>query len=150
VTKRIAVDRLARWDARPTGDHGDRFLPLPVDRTIELRFDLGDDWDGAIELEPDLTGARVKPVVHVAEAVVERFDRNGLKDRILEAGATYCKAPVVHVVRTVVKRDDRHDVELSLEESIRVFAEETRPADAGEKVVFAVEIAREADGGERE
>jgi hypothetical protein len=50
----------------------------------------------------------------------------------------------------VVKRDDRHDVELSLEESIRVFAEETRPADVGEKVAFAVEIAREADGGEKE
>lgn len=151
-TKRIAVDvehHLARWGAVREGE--DRFLPLPVDRTIELRFEFGADWDGTIDLDlAALAGARVKPVVFVAEEVAERFDRDGLRNRILAAGVVYCRAPLVHVARKVTRRDERHAVEAPLEESIRIFAEETTPPDVDAKVAFAVELAREADAGEKE
>jgi hypothetical protein len=149
-TKRVAVEHhLARWGGVREGK--DTFLPLPVDRTIELRFELDEDWDGAIDLDPEaLAGARVKPIVFVAGAVVDRFDRDDLRLRIIHAGAIYCRAPLVHVVRTVVRRDERHAVEVPLEESLRMFAEETSPAGADRKVAFAAGLARAADGGERE
>lgn len=142
---------LARWDAVREADVDAYFLALPVDRTIELRFDFGEDWDGSIDLDlPRLAGARVKPVVYVSDAVVDRFDREALRHRILSAGAAYCRASLVHVVRRVARRDVRHDVALTLEESVRVFAEETAPSAVEEKVVFAVALAREADSGEKE
>lgn len=152
--KRLKVNaqhQLARWGAIEVGFCGDRFLPLPVDRTLELKFEFGADWDGTIDLDLEkLAGSRVKPVVFVVEEAVERFDRDSLKLRILHAGAVYCRAPLVHVIRRTVKRDERHAVEVPLEESIRIFAEETNPADADKKVTFAAEVAREADGGEKE
>lgn len=126
------------------------FLPLPVDRTLELRFDLGDEFDGTLDLDVDVEGARVKPVVFVPEGKVDLLDREEIQRALLAAGAKYVKVPVVHVVRTVAHRDERHDVEISLEESIRIFAEETKPRDVDEKVAFAAALARESDAGARE
>lgn len=127
----------------------ENFLPLPVDRTLELRWDLGNGFpaDGEPEI-PDVAGARVKLVIFVAEESVMHLDRDGLRDRILSAGAKYCKAPVVHVVRKAEHRDARHAVDVPLEESLRLFAEETKPREAEDKVEFAAGLAREADAGE--
>jgi hypothetical protein len=131
----------------------ENFLPLPVDRTLELRIELGEDFDGDLDLllvDVDVRDARVKPVVFVPEERVDLLDRETLRERILAIGAKYCKAPVVHVVRKVVRRDVRHDAEIPLEDSLRIFAEETKPRDTEEKIAFAAELAREADAGEME
>lgn len=126
------------------------FLPLPVDRTIELRWDFTRaDLETEIPIS-DVTGARVKPVVYVAEDALDLFDREELRERIIAAGAKYVKAPTVHVVRGTTYRDERHDVEIPLEESLRLFSEETSPRDSAEKIAFAAELAREADAGEKE
>lgn len=126
----------------------ENFLPLPVDRALELRFDVGEVPE---ELEiPDVVDARVKPVVYVEEGGLETFDAEKLRQVLLEAGAKYVKSPIVHVVRKVVRRDERHDVEIPLEFSLELFAEETRPREAEEKVAFAAALAREADAGEKE
>lgn len=121
-------------------------LPLPIDRTLEIRWDVGDDLSAL----PDVAGARVKPVVFVREEDAAALDLVDLRNRILGAGAVYCRAPIVHVVRSEVKRDARHAADVPLEESLRIFAEETRPEDAGAKVEFAAGLAREADAGEEE
>jgi len=126
------------------------FLPLPVEPTLEIRFELDEAWDGAWRLPAAVSGARVKPVVSVPEARAEAVDRAALRRAVLEAGAVYCKLPEVHVRRREVRRDERHDVELPLEESLRIFAEETRPRDAERFVEFAAALAREADAGESE
>lgn len=126
------------------------FLPLPAEPTREVRFNLDDDWDGTWSLNSDVSGARVKPVVSVPEGSAEAVDRAALRKLILDAGAVYCKQPEVHVRRREVRRDARHDVELSLEDSLRIFAEETQPRDAERFVKFAAAIAREADSGETE
>jgi hypothetical protein len=131
----------------------ENFIPLPVDRTIEVRLELAENFDGDLDLlltDLDFRDARVKPVLFVPEAVVDLLSRDALRESILQAGALYCRTPIVHVVRTVVHRDERHDVEIPLEESLRIFAEETKPRDADGKVSFAAELAREADAGERE
>ena len=127
---------------------GDRFLPLPAEPTRELRWDLPEDWDGAIPVDADLVrGARVKPVVTVPEARLAALDPEALRARILELGATYCKAPLVHVLRKRTARDERHATELPLEDSLAIFAEETRVRDPEEAVRFAAALAREADAG---
>ncbi len=132
----------------PTKIPGNRFVELPVDRALELRFDLDLAFDGAFRL-PDVAGARVKVVVYVPEDVADLVDRVSLRNQIEEAGAIYVKDPVVHVIRSEVRRDARHEADLSLEESIAIFAAETSPRDAENKVAFAVALAREADGGEK-
>ena len=142
---------LERWAAEPTEVPGQHFVPLPVDRTIELRFELGEDWDGNLVFSKgDVEGARVKPVVFVAEERADLVDRDAIRATLEELGAVYVRAPLVHVVRKVVRRDERHAVEIPLEDSIELFAEETKPRDAAEKVAFAVALAREADAGEKE
>lgn len=124
------------------------FLPLPAEPTRELVLELGDDWDGAWEFDPEVVrGARVKPVVYVPEGRLALLDRDALRKAIVEAGATYCRTPTIHVSRLREKRDARHDAELPLEESLRIFGEETRARDLAEKVAFAAELAREADAG---
>jgi hypothetical protein len=123
--------------------------PLPVDRTVELRFELGLDWDGEFDLDSEvIRGARVKPVVFVDEEKADLVDRDAMKEMISSLGAIYVRTPAVHVIRKRVKRDERHDVEIPLEESLRLFAEETRPEDAEEKIDYAVALAREADAGD--
>jgi hypothetical protein len=171
-TKRVRRKRLAppRSDADPygrwTGGIASRssyptpatggylenhFLPLPVDRTIELRWDLSEDFDGVLPVDPkEVDGARVKPVIYVPEEKADLVDRDGLRSDLLGMGAVYCKAPTVHVVRKKVQRDDRHAVEVPLEESLRMFAEETNPRDPDARVEFAATLAREADAGAEE
>jgi hypothetical protein len=143
---------LERWGGTPTDVPGHHFVPLPADRTIELRFELGEDWDGGFEPAdfPDVLGARVKPVLFVAEERADLVDREAIRATLEELGAIYVRAPLVHVVRKVVRRDERHDVEIPLEESIGLFAEETKPRDAEAKVAFALELAREADAEDEE
>lgn len=140
---------LERFEARATEVPGHHFVPTPADRTVEVRVELGEDWEGGIEF-PDVRGARVKPVIFVAEERADLVDREAIRTVLEELGAVYVRTPLVHVVRKVVRRDERHAVDLPLEESIRLFAEETTPRDAGEKIAFALELAREADAGEKE
>ncbi len=123
----------------------ENFLPLPVDRTIELRLEFGEDLG-----DVDVEGARVKPILLVPEEKADLVDREGLRSKLMEKGAVYVKAPIVHVVRRAVKRDERHDADVPLEESLRLFAGETKPRDAEEKVAYAVALAREADAAEGE
>ena len=140
---------LERWEATPTDVPGHHFVPLPVERTIEIRFELDEDWNGDLEF-PDVVGARVKPVIFVAEERANLVDRDAIRSTLEELGAIYVRTPLVHVVRKVVRRDERHDVEIPLEDSIELFAEETKPRDAEAKIAFAVALAREADAGEKE
>lgn len=127
-----------------------RFVSLPVEPTRELRFELDANWDGRWPIQPTLVaGARIKPVVFVPEAIAANVDKFGLKAEFEALGATYVKTPHVHVVREKTTRDARHAVDLPLEESLRIFAEETRTSDLA-KVAFAAAIAREADAGVRE
>lgn len=115
-------------------------LPLPVDRTLELRWDALPDGD-----LPDVAGARVKPVLFLDEVESTTFDRGAFKERLREAGAVYVKAPVVHVLRRRSARDDRHAADVPLEESLRMFAQETHCG--VDHVEFAAALAREADAG---
>lgn len=123
-------------------------LPLPVDRLVEVVYQLDRDFDGVFEVPPSVEGARVKPVVYVPEEKLELVRKDELRELLLRAGAVYVKAPTVHVIRKRRRRDERHDVELDLEASLAIFAEETG-ADAA-KVEFAAALAREADAGEVE
>lgn len=126
-------------------------VDLPVDRMLELVWDLGDDFDGTFPVSAeDVSGARVKPVVFCPEEKLELVDKAALRDALLDAGAVYVKAPTVHVVRKKERRDERHDVELELEASLELFAEETRVRDPEGKIAFAAELAREADAGATE
>ncbi len=127
-----------------------RFVNYNAQPTRELRWELRSDWDGEFRVRKgDVKGARIKPVILIPEEAVSFLDRHAIRQKILDFGAVYCKVPIVHVLRERVKRDDRHRVELSLEESLRIFAEETRPEDPEGKVKFAAALAREADSGER-
>lgn len=133
----------------------ENFLPLPVDRLLELRWELGEDFAGEYalderSLEAIKAGARVKPVIFVPESKLELVDREAVRTWLLELGAKYVRAPLIHVARRTTRRDARHDVEIPLEESIRIFADETRPRDKVAKRVFAAALAREADAGARE
>lgn len=126
----------------------EEFIPLPVDRLLEL----ASDWvDGRLDLDlralPALRGATVKLTVRVPEEQLAEFDREGLRAAVLAAGAAACRAPTVHVIRREERRDARHAAELPLEDSLRIFAEEVRAPDAGERVAFAAALAREADAG---
>lgn len=139
---------------KKVGDSGrfvvrNKFVDYGAQPTRELRWELRSDWDGEFLVpSKDVKGARIKPVILIPEEVVNLLDRHALKQRILDLGAVYCKVPIVHVLRNRVKRDERHRVELSLEESLGIFADETRPKDSEGKVKFAVSLAREADSGE--
>ena len=124
----------------------ERFVELPVDRHVELLLDFAEDPDLAID-EGLVRGARVKPVVVIPEEKLETFDRDALREAVLAAGAEYCRAPEVRVVRKRTKRDERHSADVPLEESLRIFAAETRARDSDAKVAFAAELAREADAG---
>lgn len=126
----------------------EEFLPLPVDRPLELVWDLDADWDGTLAL-PDVTGARVKCVLRVVEERAALADPAALRRRVLEAGAVFCKTPEVVVLRRRELRDERHAVDLPLEESLRLFAAETLVPDPEAKVAFAAALAREADAGVR-
>jgi len=128
----------------------EQFIPLPVTRVVELSIDLMEDWDGSldsIDLPPDAKGASVKPLVHISEDRLAELDRTALMKRILAFGASACRLPVVQVSRRREKRDERHASELSLEESLTIFAEEVRSPEPEERVAFAVALAREADAG---
>lgn len=141
VTK---VEELRRFSVR------NKFVDYGAQPTRELRWELSPDWNGDLQIsKKDVKGARIKPVILIPEEVVNLLDRHALKKIILDLGAVYCKVPIVHVLKKRAKRDDRHRVELSLEESLKLFAEETRPEDPEEKVKFAAALAREADSGER-
>lgn len=122
-------------------------VPLPVERTLELTFEFDAAWDGALPDFGDVDGARVKPVLFVPEELTDLVDREAWRDALLEAGATYVKTPTVHVVRRRTKRDERHAAQLSLEESLRIFAEETGGAPK-ERIEFAAALARDADAGD--
>jgi len=129
----------------------ERFLEVGADRTIELRWELEASWDGRFRVDPEeVAGARVKPVILVPEELVEHVARHELRQTILDAGAVYCKVPTVQVIRRKVTRDARHHVDLPLEDSLRLFAEEVTAEDAEEKVKFAATLAREADAGVKE
>ena len=128
----------------------ERFLPLPVDRHVELTFEFPETIDLAVFDSNVVVGARVKPIVIVSEEKLETLDREAIRRAILEKGAVHCRAPEVRVVRRKVKRDERHAADVPLEESLRIFAEETRARNAEWKVGFAAELAREADAGARE
>lgn len=128
--------------AEEVGD-GEYFVPLPVDPTIEVAVRM--DLETEFEIPRDVRGARVKLVVYVPEARAAEVDRGALRAKLLDAGAVYARDPVVHVVRDEAKRDERHAVDVPLEESVRIFADETRPERAEEKIAFALELAREAD-----
>ncbi len=128
-----------------------RFLKLNADKTREVVFELSSDWNGVFFIDPKLIkGARIKPVVFVPEELSAQVDRHVLRQAILDAGAIYCKVPTVHISRKKVTRDERHDVTLTLEESLNIFAEETNPTDAPNLISFAAKIARQADEGESE
>jgi len=128
----------------------DRFIETGADPTLEVRWELDTGWNGRFAIPESVAGARVKPVVYVSEELSDQVDRHGLRTEILEAGAIYCKVPTVHVARRKVKRDARHEVELTIEESLRLFAEETKPSDPKGLVKFAAKLARAADSGDRE
>lgn len=131
----------------------EEFIPLPVTPAVELSFDLGEDWDGRLSslgLPEAVRGAAVKLVLRVAEERLGELDREGFRAAVLAAGAESCRAPVVHVTRKREARDDRHAAELTLEDSLRIFAEEVRAPDAAERVAFAAALAREADAGAEE
>ena len=156
LAKKRATVRVTGMDLRtraeiktssPGVEH--RFLDVSADPTIEVRFEIPASWDGRFPLNPEaLTGTRVKPVVLVPEELASEVDRHALRQEILEAGAVYCKVPIVQVARRKVKRDARHAVELPLEESLRLFAAETRTEDPETVVEFAAALAREADAEE--
>ena len=155
LVKVTGMTRRPRAEMKVTHGRGEpvenRFLEYGAQPTREIRWELPPDWDGDLPLDPDvIDGSRIKPVVLVPDNVADQLDRHALRQRILDLGATYCKVPVVHVLRERVARDERHRTELSLEESLEIFAEETRPPDAEAKVAFAAELAREADAGEKE
>jgi len=131
----------------------EEFLPLPATPAVELAFDLDEDWDGRLEslgLPDAVVGAAVKLVLRVAEERLAELDREGFRAAVLAAGADSCRAPVVHVTRKREARDDRHAAELTLEDSLSIFAEEVRAPDAGARVAFAAALAREADAGVEE
>jgi hypothetical protein len=128
-----------------------RFVKLGADATREVIFELSSDWDGMFCIDPKIMkGARIKPVVFVPEEIVAQVDRHALRQSIIEAGAVYCKVPTVHISRKKITRDERHDVSLSLEESLEIFAEETSPEDADKLISFAAKVARDADEGDEE
>lgn len=128
-----------------------RFFKLGADATREVVFELSSDWNGVFDIDPELmNGARIKPVVFVPEEIAAQVDMHALRQVIIEAGAIYCKVPTIHVARKKVTRDERHDVTLSLEESLEIFAEETNPTDADKLISFAAKVARDADEGEEE
>lgn len=142
VTK---IDDLGRFAVR------NKFVDYRAQPIREICWKIPSDWNGEIwVVERDVKGARIKPVILIPEEVVNLLDRHAVRQKILDFGAVYCKVPIVHVLRKRTKRDDRHRVELSLEESLKIFAEETRPEDSEGKVKFAASLAREADSGERE
>lgn len=122
----------------------ERFLPLPVTPAVELTA----EWDGRLDLDPEvIRGAAVKLVLRVPEDRLAELDREALRAEVLAAGADSCRSPVIHVVRRREARDARHAAELSLEDSLRIFAEEVRAPDLEERVNFAAALAREADSG---
>jgi hypothetical protein len=152
--RRVARDPLAALSGGIASEttHGGRddgavvrenFLPLPVDRTLELRLEFGENLG-----DVDVRGARVKPILFVPEEKADLVDREALRAKLIERGAVYVKAPTVHVIRKAIKRDERHRADVPLEESLRLFAGETRPRDADAKGEFAAALAREADAAE--
>lgn len=128
----------------------EKLIKLPVSRLLELTWELDSTFEGIIDIEADVAGARVKPVLYVPEEKLKLVDKNQLTQDLINAGASYIKAPTIHTIRKKVKRDDRHDVELSIEESLEIFAEETKVRDVDVKIAFAAELAREADSGVEE
>jgi len=127
-----------------------KFLESHADPVREIRLDLDADWDGEIPIRAkEVDGARVRLMIYVPEAAAGRVDRVGIRASTLKMGALYCKVDV-YVLRSAVKRDPRHRDELSIEESLRIFGEETRPAGVEKRIEFAAALAREADAGVRE
>jgi hypothetical protein len=128
----------------------EEFIPLPVIPVVEVSLNLGEDWDGTIrsvEIPKTILGANVKLLLRVSERWFAELDREVFQAAILKSGAVSCRPPVVHVVRKREARDERHAAELTLEESLRIFAEEVRAPDSVERVAFAAALAREADAG---
>jgi len=125
----------------------ERFLPRPVTPAVEVEVDIPEDWDGIFPALPSsVRGALVKLTVTIPEAKLPVFDRERFREGALFMGAERVHAINLRVIRSAVKRDERHNAEVSLEESIQLFAGETKPQRAMEKVRLALSIAREADG----
>jgi len=134
-----------------SGPVSNRLIRTGADPTVEVTFELPADWDGKFPLDPGaVKGTRVKPVVVLPEELVSGVDRHALRTAILDAGALYCKVPFLRVIRRKQTRDRRHAPDLPLEESLRIFAEETKTEDPEEVVKFAAALAREADAGATE
>ena len=127
------------------------FVQLPTEPTREVRWDLAPDWNGKLDLKRDwIKGSRIKPVIFVPEERLHEIDRAELRSRILQKGATYCKAPEIHVIRKKVTRDSRHAADMPTKDSLKLFAEETKAREAKLKIAYALKLAVEADEGVRE
>lgn len=119
----------------------DKFIKLPVDPIHEIVIkELDYELD-----EKLIKGSRIKPIVYIKEEKLDQFDSNLLKKRIFKLGAIYCKNPIINVIRKKIRRDSRHDFILQLEDSIKLFAKETRPKNKDKKIEFTIQLAKEAD-----
>ena len=121
------------------------FIPLPVDRLVEIVLDISDSGTYEMPKAHAFDGCRVKVVINVPEEWAENINPAGIAEQFKASGATHVKAPVVRVLRKDVVRDERHVVDLPLEDSLRLFAEETKITDAERRIDFAAKVAREAD-----
>ncbi len=124
--------------------------PMPVEPMRELRWELGDGWDGKLPIrKPWVDGCRVKLVVLVPQDRAAEVDADYLRSRAWAKGAKYCKVEV-HVLRRAEVRDERHAPEVDLRTSLQLFAEEIRTRNADAKIAAAEALAREADEGVEE
>jgi len=121
------------------------FIRLPVDRLVEVVLDFDESGGSQITAPPDLEGCRIKLILNVPEEVAESIDPEAERQEILKLGASHVKTPEVRIIRKDVQRDDRHHIDVPLEESLRMFAEETQISDSDRRVEFAATLAREAD-----
>lgn len=122
-----------------------KFVPLPVEELVEYVVDINESGTYPILEAHSFEGFRVKLVINVPEEWVENIDPAGIAKQFRLAGASHVKTPEVRVIRKDVVRDERHHVDVPLEESLRLFADETKIQDAERRIAFAAKVAREAD-----
>jgi len=121
------------------------FIPLPVDRLVVVDLRVEEGAVVGLPKSSDVAGCLVKVRIEVPAEQIDVFDKEFLRQQIIELGAAHVRAVEVRVLRREAVRDDRHAVELSIEDSLRIFAEETKIQDAERRIAFAAALAREAD-----
>lgn len=118
---------------------------IPISRLVEVAVDVAVDGTCRWSHVSRLDGCRVKLTVSVPEELVDTVSVDSLVERAKTLGAEHVRTPEVRVVRKDVVRDERHHVDVPLEESLRIFAEETKVSGIDRLVEFAASVAREAD-----